>query len=376
MARRAVGGSVAPGTGPDGRGELNASRQELRIQTICLLILSAIGIAFSLYFLKPVLIPFVLAMFLAIGLTPVVDVQVRRLRMPRAVAVACTLVLGVAILVLLGMVISVSIAELGDHSDDYARQADKLFRWATETLGIDPDQSATDPDATQVGPFALPARHVQTVIVATSTAVMDIASSGVLVFLCLCFLLFGGTTRMAPLLGTWGEIVRGIRNYILTKVLLSAATGVLVGGILWVLGIKLALVFGLLAFALNFIPSIGSVVATLLPLPLVLLSPDVSPVTAILAIALPGSVQFAIGNVLEPRIVGRSLDLHPIAILMVMIFWGMLWGVAGMFLAVPLTVALKILLAKHPLTAPLAGALAGRVIKEPPSDQPEAADGG
>ena len=77
---------------------MNASRQELRIQTVCLLILSAIGIAFALYFLRPVLIPLVLAMFLAIGLTPVVDVQVRRLRVPHSVAVASTLVLGVAIL--------------------------------------------------------------------------------------------------------------------------------------------------------------------------------------------------------------------------------------------------------------------------------------
>ncbi len=361
---------------------MNASRRELRIQTVCLLILSAIGIAAALYFLKPVLIPFVLAMFLTIGLTPVVDLQVRRLRMPHGLAVATTLTLSLGILALMGLLMSASIAELSDNSDAYADKADNLIRWTADKAGVadDPPANEDTGDAAsrpadngagpQIGPFAVPIEKIRDAILATSTAIMDLISNGLLVFLCLCFLLFGGTTRTAPLAGTWGEIVGKIRHYILAKLLLSAATGILVGLALWALDVRLALVFGLLAFLLNFIPSVGSVVATLLPLPVVLLSPDVSTTTAVLAIALPGAVQFGIGNVLEPRIMGRSLDLHPIAILMAMIFWGMLWGLVGMFLAMPLTVAMKILLTKHPLTAPLAGVLAGQIVKDP-DEQPE-----
>ena len=100
----------------------------------------------------------------------------------------------------------------------------------------------------------------------------------------------------------------------------------LVGTVLAVLGIDLALVFGLFAFLLNFIPSVGSLIATLLPLPIVLMSPDVSVLVAVLAIGVPGGIQFTIGNVLEPKIMGDALDLHPVAILMALILWGMLWA--------------------------------------------------
>jgi AI-2 transport protein TqsA len=158
-----------------------------------------------------------------------------------------------------------------------------------------------------------------------------------------------------------GEIESRIKRYILTKALVSALTGVLVGTVLVVLGIDLALVFGLFAFLLNFIPSVGSIVSTLLPLPVVLVSPDVAATTAMLAIALPAVIQFAIGSVIEPKIMGGSLDLHPVAILLALILWGMLWGIIGMLLATPITAVMKILFEKMEHTAPIAELLAGRL---------------
>ncbi len=353
---------------------MNESPREFRLQTICLLILSGIGIAVALYFLKPVLIPFVLAMFLAIGLAPVVDVQVRRLHMPHGIAVVSTLVLSAGILVLMAMLVSASFRELAANRDDYAEKANNLVRWAAEKLDpqeTQPTTATTTPTtAPKLGDLELPTRHIRTALIATSKAMMGLVSNGLLVLICLCFLLFGTLTRSAPTTGAWGEIVRSIRHYILTKLLLSATTGVLVGLVLWLLGIKLAIVFGLLAFLLNFIPSIGSIIATLLPLPFVLLAPNVSSTTAAMAILIPGVIQFSLGSVIEPRIVGKSLNLHPIALILALIFWGMLWGIIGMFLATPLTVVLKILLEKHPLTAPLAGVLAGQVVNN--NDAPKA----
>ena len=120
------------------------------------------------------------------------------------------------------------------------------------------------------------------------------------------------------------------------------------------------MIFGLFAFLLNFIPTLGSIIATLLPLPIVVLNPDVSPLTGVLAIALPATVQLVIGNILEPRIMGKSLQLHPIAILMALIVWGMVWGIPGMFLAVPITAVLKIALSRITTTQPIAELLAGR----------------
>ena len=135
----------------------------------------------------------------------------------------------------------------------------------------------------------------------------------------------------------------------------------LVGTVLAILGIDLALVFGLLAFLLNFIPSVGSLIATLLPLPVVVVSPDISATTAVLAIAVPGTIQFAIGNVIEPKVMGDALDLHPVVILLALIFWGVLWGIVGMLLATPMTAVMKILFEKIELTAPIADLLAGRL---------------
>ena len=127
------------------------------------------------------------------------------------------------------------------------------------------------------------------------------------------------------------------------------------------LGVDLAMVFGLFAFLLNFIPSIGSIIATLLPVPVVLMSPSLSMPAAIMAIAIPGVIQFSVGNVIEPKIMGDELDLHPVTILLTLIVWGMLWGIAGMLLATPITAVMKILFSKNELTAPIADIMAGRL---------------
>ncbi|WP_143300823.1 AI-2E family transporter, partial [Candidatus Entotheonella palauensis] len=120
-------------------------------------------------------------------------------------------------------------------------------------------------------------------------------------------------------------------------------------------------VFGLFAFLLNFIPSIGSIIATLLPLPVVLVDPESSLTTVILAIGLPGSAQFLIGSLIEPKVVGGTLNLHPVTILLSLIVWGMIWGIVGMFLAIPLTAVMQIFLERFEHTAPIAELLAGRL---------------
>jgi AI-2 transport protein TqsA len=195
----------------------------------------------------------------------------------------------------------------------------------------------------------------------TTNAIVGLLLQGLLMLVFLGFLLVGGTTRIRPSGGIWGEIESRVRRYILAKVLLSTLTGLLVGAILMILGVDLALVFGLFAFLLNFIPSVGSIVAILLPLPVVLMSPDVSATNAVLAMVVPAVVQLLLGNIVEPRVIGGSLDLHPVVVLLALIVWGMLWGIIGMFLAMPLTAIMKILCEKLELTAPVAELLAGRL---------------
>jgi AI-2 transport protein TqsA len=152
-----------------------------------------------------------------------------------------------------------------------------------------------------------------------------------------------------------------IRAYLVSMTLLSGVTGVLVGAVLSVLNVPAAVLFGLLTFMLNFIPNVGSFISILLPLPIVLLAPDFSPAHKVLAVAIPTAIQFAIGNFIQPKIMGESMKLHPVVILMALIFWGMLWGIVGAFLAVPITSIIRIACDKHPLTKPIANLMAGRL---------------
>ena len=337
---------------------MDSTELERRTQTICLFILTAIATAAALYWLAPIMIPFVLAIFFAFGLTPLVDLQVRVLKSPRGLAVFTTLLLGFVIVNVVAALITASLTQLAANAGAYQQQITLLLQRASvalplEELGVDPEKF--------VNPLSLiPATTVGEMLVNLSSNLLDLVSKGLLVLVFLVFLLSGGSSG-APRGAVWDEVVSKIQRYIATKAVISGATGLTVGIILSLLGIDLAMVFGMFAFLLNFIPSIGSIIATLLPLPVVLFSPEVSTTTAVLAIALPGVIQFLIGNVIDPRVMGESLDLHPVAILIALIFWGMIWGIVGMLLAVPIIAIMKMLFERLELTAPLANLLAGRI---------------
>jgi len=327
---------------------MSEKHDDIRIQTTCLMIIAAAAITAGLFLLRDVLVPFVLAVFLAIALTPVVNVQVRRLRMPHALAVILTLALAFVALALVGMLVARSMNELTANADAYQQRVGDLVERVTTQLGL--AEAASNYDPTEM---------VRNMILMTTGAIVDLLSQSILVLIFLSFLLFGSTIGSGSSDGSWSNIHRRTQSYIVTKVILSAVTGLLVGLTLWILEVELALVFGLLAFLLNFIPSVGSIIATLLPVPMVLLSPSLSTVSVVLAIAIPGAIQFTVGNVIEPRVMGKSAGLHPITILMALIFWGVLWGMAGMFLATPLTAMIRILLEKSPLCRPIATLMAG-----------------
>jgi AI-2 transport protein TqsA len=331
--------------------------REQRLQTVCLLILSVIAIAIALVWLRPVMIPFVLASVFAIGLSPLIDLQTRYLRFPRPLAVLATLVIGVVLLSLIGAIISISVRELTSNVERYQAQIQVLLRQATALLSY----AGISADTVSNALVQVPIQTVSGMLMGTTNAVLGILSQGLLMLIFLVFLLLGGTTRGTSAGGMLGVVEARIRRYILTKVLLSALTGLLVGAVLMILGVDLALAFGLLAFLLNFVPSVGSIVATLLPLPVVLVSPDISMSTAILAVAIPAGIQLVLGNIVEPKIMGGSLDLHPVTILLALILWGMLWGIIGMLLATPLTAIMKIIFERIELTAPVAELLAGRL---------------
>jgi predicted PurR-regulated permease PerM len=150
-----------------------------------------------------------------------------------------------------------------------------------------------------------------------------------------------------------GAIEGRIETYLRIKTLISLATGALSWLVLALVGVDFAGFWGLLVFMLNFIPTIGSIVAVILPALLTLLQfATVGPVLAVL-LGL-GAVQFSLGNVLEPRLMGTSLNLSPLVMIVSLALWGTIWGPAGMFLCVPITVILMIVCAHFRPTRPVA----------------------
>lgn len=341
---------------------MNLEDREQRTQTLCLLVLSTIAVAAALFWLRPVLIPFVLSIFFSLGLAPLVEAQTRWMRIPRGLAVLSTLVLMSVVLFLISGLISSSVRDLSANSAAYQEQISTMIERGREALTVPLDLLGVDQTDMQFDPASvIPADSIGRILARTTQALVDLFSQGFIVLIFTFFLLAGGSSAVRDQKGVRSQIESRVKGYIVNQTLMSAATGVLVWLILATLGVDLALVFGLFTFLLNFIPSIGSIIAVLLPLPVVLFSPELSSTQAVLAIALPATVQFLIGNVLTPKIMGDALDLHPVTILLALMFWGALWGVVGMLLATPITAILKILMERFDVTEPLSRVLAGHL---------------
>ena len=126
---------------------------------------------------------------------------------------------------------------------------------------------------------------------------------------------------------------------------MSLCTGIGYGLICWAFGIDFPLFWGYLAFVLNFIPTVGSVVATIPPMLLGLIQLG-SPGAVIGLLLLLLVTQFSFGNIIEPRLMGSSLSLNTVVVILGLVFWGYLWGVVGMVLSVPMLVLVKVVLAQ------------------------------
>jgi predicted PurR-regulated permease PerM len=149
------------------------------------------------------------------------------------------------------------------------------------------------------------------------------------------------------------RINASITQYLVVKTLMSLLGGVLTWVVLFAFGVDYAVMWGLIAFLFNYIPYLGSFIATVLPVLLSLVQFE-NPVLTLVILALLLIVQNAIGYLIEPRLAGKRLDLSPLAIILSLAFWGSLWGIVGMILAVPLVVTIKSILEQTAPTQPLA----------------------
>lgn len=137
-----------------------------------------------------------------------------------------------------------------------------------------------------------------------------------------------------------GRVTLELRRYLVIKFWISLATGVWLGLWMWLLGLDFAFLWGVTAFALNFIPNIGSILASIPPMALGLLQGG--PFLALMVGVAYLTVNMLLGNLLEPQLQGRSLGLSTLVVFLSLMFWGWLFGPVGMLLSVPLTTAAKI----------------------------------
>lgn len=348
---------------------MELTREQGLLITTSLVLIAAVAGSFALQWASPVAIPMALALLVVYIVSPIVDTLQLQLNTPRWVAIVVALLVIAGGTTLLTLLVTSSVADMAQNGEVYrealelvAQQLQDWVDWLREITGL----TLGDSEGLELSQLLLDVdlQAILSTVGVGATNLIGVLTAfvrnGVLVSL-FAILIIAGRRPLQTSDGFWGEIDNNVQRYLGVKFLASAATGVITWLILWILGIPLNLVFGVLAFFLNFIPSVGSLIAMILPLPIAYLAHADQPVIWILAFALPGSVQFLIGNVIEPRLQGDRLDLHPITVLLTLIFWTLLWGIPGAVISVPLTAVLKMVMERFETTQPVAEILAGRL---------------
>lgn len=152
---------------------------------------------------------------------------------------------------------------------------------------------------------------------------------------------------------TLSDIVKGVKDYIAGKTLLSFIQAVVLGTFLWICGVDFYVIWGFMFFLSDFIPNIGSLIVTVLVAITTLLQFE-SLTMPVIIVAVLIIIQNLKGNILEPKIFGQRLDLSPLLLFFSLIFWGYIWGIVGMILSVPIMSIIKITFMNIPTMKPYA----------------------
>ncbi len=324
------------------------------------------AVVFLMWLLKKLLIPFIVALFLALLLLPLLKLQIKK-GIPRILAVILS---GFSLFVVAFAVIYLISASASSMVSDYPvmekaldAQMDKMVAFVSNTFGM--ELESANLIETMVGGDVLSVLFKSTTGFALK---MTNFTADFVIMMIYLFAILSGLTNYEKyldylengskkdeaetesdhmLLKLFHQIHGNLVTFMRIKFLASLTTGVLYGTTAFLFGVKYAFLIGFIAFALNFIPTVGSIVATIPPLILAMFtihSPVVFLVFAILLI----SFQFLVGNILEPRFQGESLGINFITIIIGLVFFGFLWGVVGMLLSVPLLVLARTIFSHLP----------------------------
>ncbi len=261
------------------------------------------------------------------------------------------------LLYFIGTITSSNIAKMGENYDLYEANFSSLVIKVNQTFGIDLAHILEQRNAS-----ALLGNLIQPMVTALTSMLGNIFMVALyMMFLFLeetnfnskLKLIFNSEEKYAKVSKALGELEFSISNYLGLKTLVSLITGIFSAIALAIIGVDAPVFWGLVIFLLNYIPTIGSLIATVFPVVFCLLQfPDLTP--AIITLVVVGTIQLVVGNFIEPKLLGSSLNLSALITILALSLWGIIWGVTGMILSVPITVIMVIIFAKFEQTKSIA----------------------
>jgi len=334
-----------------------------KLIVVLLGILAAIGLGFVLDFAQPVVLPLVIAFLLSITLEPVVKF-LTKLRIPRALAIMLVLLMLLGVMTLIGFFFYTSIQSFIQEYPKYVEKLNIIVNIISEKY-LSRLDIPRDPLSTL--DWVSPLRNYLVSFSGDFTRFIGIVIIilFVLIFLFLETPQFKAKLKRAFPLHTsrrigiiLEHITRQVARYLGVKTFISFMTGFSVWLCLTLIGLDFPLLWGGIAFFLNFIPNLGSAVVVIVIsiMGFVQFFPSAGRIVAVVATML--GVQLVWGNFLDPKLQGQRLNLSPVIILASLIFWGWLWGVVGALISVPIAATIKIVCENIPYLKPV-GVLMG-----------------
>jgi predicted PurR-regulated permease PerM len=298
------------------------------------------------------IVPFLLSAFIAILCAPVINsLQRRGLPMWLAVSavIAMVALVGAVIVAIIGSSIQGFSQQLPDYQERVQAELGKLSSWMTGHGFSWYEGELKD----KINP-GVALGFVGKVF----NGLGALLANGFLIFLTVMFLLMEGvilkdklrviTGKSYSQLSHLTEFLESVNKYMALKSATSLLTGVLVGLLMWMLGVDYALLWGLLAFLLNYIPNIGSIIAAIPAVMMALVTGG--PIIAFWVIIAYLAVNTLVGNIIEPKFLGDRLGLSTLVVFLSLVFWGWVLGTTGMLLSVPLTMIIKLAMDMNPET--------------------------
>ncbi len=324
------------------------------VSQACLIVLTLIALGTVLYLMRSIAIPLTIAVLLSFIVVPSAITLNKKLYIPRFLA-------NVLILLFLGLILFLFLQFIVDSGQSLIDKF-SLYREQLSIIFSDIVISYNLPKEFLKG-IAFSQQSIDKILSAGIPLLqqtVSISTQLLLILLCLAFILFDDPLSFVKirksfsmrttllLMRTFRNVAQQINRYLITKLVVSLLTGLSYYIILKVIHLELALMWGILAFLLNFIPTFGSIIVTFLIslIALIQFYPNLTSLGAVI-LAMVG-VQTILGNIVEPIFQGMQLKLSPMMILVSLIFWGWLWGPMGMILAVPLTEIVKIVMRNIP----------------------------